>query len=224
MQKLKRYALVVAGGLGTRVGGSVPKQFAEVHGMPVLFHTLSKFNGIADDIIVVLPPSHIILWENTCKSHNIGIAHRITAGGDTRSASVKTGLALIHEDCVVAIHDAVRPFVSAALINNAFAEAEKMGCAIPALHVTDSLRKKQGDSSIRVNRDDYCIVQTPQCFRFSEIRDAYETAGSSDFTDDAGVFEHAGYKVHLIEGEYFNRKITYPDDLRIAELLLQSQA
>lgn len=213
--------IIVAGGSGTRMKSTTPKQFIKLRGKPVLMHTIEKFSSAIKGIIiiVVLAKEHRDEWKNLCTQYGFGIKHQLADGGDSRYASVKNGLALV-SDGVVGIHDAARPLVSVETIHRVFEEAELLGNASPCIPVTDSLRRTKGNENIAVNRSDFYSVQTPQCFHTRLIKKAFETGYRPEFTDDATVLEAYGEKINLIEGNKENIKITTPQDLIIAEALM----
>ncbi len=217
---MKKFAVIVAGGNGARMGAGIPKQFLPLHGIPVLFHTILKFEGLVDEIILVLPGSHITYWNQLCESHNFNLKIQLVEGGLTRTQSVNNGLKSISEPGIVAIHDAVRPLVSKKLITKLFNEAASKGNAIPAIAVKDSLRQRIGEGSISVNREDFVSVQTPQCFDLQIIKTAYEHTDGQEFTDDAGVIDFEGGQINLVEGEISNIKITFKEDISLAEILM----
>lgn len=220
---MKKYVIIVAGGTGTRMNSLIPKQFLELHGKPVLMHTIEKFtNAIpAINIIVVLSSTSGIQWETLCKKHNFTIAQQLTAGGETRFHSVKNGLELVPENCIVGIHDAARPLVSTKTIVNAFEIAEQKGNASPAIPLNESIREVKNDTNKALDRNNYFIIQTPQCFQSNLIKKAFLQQYKSTFTDDASVLEAMGEKINLIEGNRENIKITTPQDLIIAEALMK---
>lgn len=217
-----RFALIVAGGSGQRMGAAIPKQFLLLKEKPVLMHTLEAFfNAGVNRIILVLPQAHFDTWKTLCTQYHFSIPHELVEGGSTRFQSVSNGLhAMGKHVALVAIHDGVRPLVSRALIERCYAEAEIHGNALAVVPSKDSLRMKRGKENTSVNRTDYMLVQTPQTFVLSQIQEAYLQPGQDAFTDDASVFEAAGGKIHLVEGEYSNLKITTPEDLKIAEALM----
>ena len=221
---VKKYLIIVAGGSGTRMKSVVPKQFIELKGKPILMHTIQKFHvtipGIT--IIVVLAKEHTEEWTTLCKSHQFFIDHILAEGGDTRYDSVKSGLSLVPDGVIVGIHDAARPLVSEDTILKTYEEAEFMGNASPAIPLSDSIRRLNGTENAAVNRTDYAIIQTPQCFQSNLIKKAFEKNYRPEFTDDATVLEAYGETIHLIEGNPENIKITTPKDLIIAEALLKS--
>jgi len=215
-----KYVIIAAGGGGSRFNSSLPKQFVELEGIPMLMRTIEAFNLAIPKIqvIVVLPSEHIYLWEDLRKKYKLDISHQVVTGGETRFNSVKNGLAAIEDDeGFVAIHDGVRPLVSKDLIKRIFNAAEEKGNAIPVVNVTDSLRKVNGDANAPVNRDEFRVVQTPQCFELSSIKKSFNQPYSTEFTDEASVVESSGESINLVEGEPINIKITTPADLLIAE-------
>ena len=220
---MKRYAIIVAGGKGTRMGKDIPKQFIEINGKAILAHTIEIFHRYDPDmeLIVVLPAEQQAYWQQWRAAHGMDIPHRVAHGGETRFHSVRNGLSLITDDGVVAIHDGVRPLVSLTVIANCFKVAEESGGAIPVMPLIDSLRRIEPDeSSQAVDRSRYVTVQTPQTFRVKEIKRAYTQPYVPSFTDDASVYEAAGYTPRLVEGNRENLKITLPIDLALAEILL----
>ena len=221
---MKRYAIIVAGGKGLRMGQELPKQFIAIGERPILMHALQAFYHADKEVslILVLPKEQMESWEALCELHCFKVPLRIAEGGSTRFHSVKNGLKLIDEDGLVAIHDGVRPFVSQQVIENAFQAAEQFGGAIPVIDMIDSVREVMSDGkSHPVDRDRFKLVQTPQTFRTELIRSAYEMPYDKLFTDDASVFEAAGHTIHCIAGNRENIKITTPFDLLIAEALIE---
>jgi 2-C-methyl-D-erythritol 4-phosphate cytidylyltransferase len=222
---MKKYVVIVAGGAGTRMKTDLPKQFLLLNKLPVLMHTIQQFYQCdnAIEIIVVLPAYQIDFWKKLCKQHGCAINHKIVEGGKTRYSSVKNGLQYIPDNCLVAVHDGVRPMVTKQIILNSFDVAEKKGSAIVAIPLKDSIRKKAGNLTVSKNRTDYYLVQTPQTFQSTPLKEAYSLSKSSiSFTDDASVFEASNKEITLIEGDYRNIKITTPEDLIIAQALQES--
>ncbi len=219
---MKKFAIIVAGGSGSRMGAAVPKQFLELSGIPVLMHTIQVFSHFDPciEIIVVLPEQQINLWVNLCTKHAFSVEHKLVPGGETRFHSVRNGLSTINEVGIVFIHDGVRPLVSYETLKRCLEMAEKCGNAIPVLAVTESLRKVADDSNSSVDRNHYFSVQTPQTFRNEQILKAFQQKYDPLFTDDASVAEKAGFEIHLVEGNQENIKITTPVDLIIAEAIL----
>jgi 2-C-methyl-D-erythritol 4-phosphate cytidylyltransferase len=221
---MKKYALIVAGGAGTRMGKDIPKQFLHLAGRPILMHTIEKFysydTGI--EIIVVLGASHISYWESMIDEIGFDIPHKTTVGGAERFHSVKNGLLLVSSPSLVAIHDAVRPLVSVETIKRCFEAAAIYGNAIPAISPSDSLRILTEKGNRPLNRELIKLIQTPQVFDSELILKAYKQEYSPAFTDDASVLEKAGEKILLVEGNPQNIKITTSIDLIVAGELLSS--
>jgi len=219
-----KYAIIVAGGSGKRMGSNTPKQFIEIAKAPILMHSINKFTK-ADKtikIILVLPENQHNYWNKLIIKYNFKTKHTLVNGGEERFHSVLNGLKHIRKDSFVAIHDGVRPLVSTNTINNCFKAVINNKAVIPVIPVIESIRKKEGNTNFAVNRDNYVTVQTPQVFDSNIILNAYEQAFNSTFTDDASVVEQLGHKIHLIEGNIENIKITQPIDLKIAELFLKN--
>ena len=221
----ERYAIIVAGGRGLRMGGELPKQFLPLCGKPVLMRTLELFEGEVSRIILVLPEDHIPFWEELCQRYHFTLPHTVALGGETRFHSVRSGLSHLPQAGLVAVHDGVRPLASRALIRRSFEEAERSGAALPACPVTDSLRLRQDEGkSEAVDRSRYVAVQTPQTFDLGRLQQAYQQTYSPLFTDDASVYEAASLgSITLIDGEETNIKLTTPRDLLLAELLLREK-
>jgi 2-C-methyl-D-erythritol 4-phosphate cytidylyltransferase len=213
---MQKYTIIVAGGKGLRMGGDTPKQFLPLQGKPVIVQTIQRFCEFDESIrvIIVLPAEHVNTWLAIKAEYFPDRDIQHTIGGEQRFDSVKAGLSLIKGDGLVAIHDAVRPFVSESTIADSYKSAHKFGSGVATVPLKDSIRElKKGVSKTR-NRANFRLVQTPQTFRAKEIKWAYDQATNSQFTDDASVYEDAGYDVHLIEGSYSNIKITTPEDLK----------
>lgn len=205
-----------------RMGKDLPKQFLPIDGTPILMHTLQAFYDYDPSmtLIVVLPSDQQAYWSKLCGDYHFTIPHVVVKGGDTRFHSVKNGLSCIKEEGLVAVHDGVRPFVHCDTIDRCFAAAQESGAAVPVVKVVDSLRKVEDEESKAVSRRDYRIVQTPQVFDISLLKEAYKQPYTVDFTDDASVVEAYGRKISLVEGNRENIKITSPFDLVIAEAFL----
>lgn len=222
---MNRYAIIVAGGSGTRMGAEIPKQFLSLGNSPILMHTIKRFSGFSDKIhiIVVLPSEQIDRWKQLCSKYQFNIPHLIVPGGKTRFESVHNGLNSIQDNdkAVVAIHDGVRPFVSKKLLQSAYTSAEQLGNAVASVPLKDSIRKIEKGKNAAVDRSMHRIMQTPQAFLLSTITKAFGVEESPLFTDDAAVAEAAGEKINLIDGSYENIKITTPEDLALAEAILK---
>jgi 2-C-methyl-D-erythritol 4-phosphate cytidylyltransferase len=221
---MKKFALIVAGGSGSRMNSKVPKQFLLLKQKPVLMHTLERFAAYDSsiEIILVLPSSQFEYWEELCFQYDFRILHRLVAGGSVRFESVRNGLSIITDEGLVAIHDGVRPLVSFETIDWCFKVAEEKGNALPVMPVIESIRIVEGDKSYPVDREKYVAVQTPQVFHVSEIKKAYSLGFDPAFTDDTMVLERLGIQINLVEGNRENIKITHASDLVIAEALLEN--
>jgi 2-C-methyl-D-erythritol 4-phosphate cytidylyltransferase len=222
---MKYYAIIVAGGKGSRMKSAVPKQFLLLAGKPILMYSIENFFKAipAIEIIVVLPKEEMDRWKKLCRSFSFKISHKTVEGGETRFHSVKNGLKEMKANGIVAIHDGVRPLTSVSLIKRCFVKAQKIGNAVPNVSINESLRKIKGKKNKIVDRNAIVAIQTPQCFRVKTLMEAYKAKYSEDFTDDASVFEHYGNKIHLIEGERKNIKITTTQDLALAETLIKQK-
>ncbi|MGI4750208.1 MAG: 2-C-methyl-D-erythritol 4-phosphate cytidylyltransferase [Janthinobacterium lividum] len=224
---MKYYAVIVAGGSGTRMQTEIPKQFLLLNGEPVIMHTIAAFFASAQkpEILVVLNEQHFGLWKNLCLEHNFTIEHQLVAGGSTRFYSVKEALDLIEEDSVIAIHDAVRPLISTKIIDDAYELALKNVNAVVAVPSKDSVRLQNSTGiSQSLNRAEVFLVQTPQTFQSKIIKKAYEQPYHEHFTDDASVAESSGVQINLLNGDPDNFKITFPTDLRLAEMILNEKS
>ena len=214
--------IIVAGGSGSRMKSETPKQFSLLKGKPVIVHTIEKFlrfdSGI--EIIVALRQDYALEFEAIQKNFKLPEVI-IVNGGETRFHSVKNALEKINpETTLVAVHDAARPLVSLQTIQNTFSAADKSGAAVPVIEINESLREVDSLGSKAVSRKDFRVVQTPQCFKTKIILAAYKQNYIPEFTDDASVVEAAGNKIQLTEGNIENIKITFPQDLEIAESLM----
>jgi 2-C-methyl-D-erythritol 4-phosphate cytidylyltransferase len=218
-QLLPEYAIIVAGGSGTRMQHDVPKQFIPVAGKPILMHTIERFYNYNPTIrlIVVLPNEQLTTWRELCKEYSFTLFHMTVPGGTTRFGSVKNGLDAVMGDGLIAVHDGVRPFVGTETIKAAFEAAANYGSGVVAISPKDSIRELTSDGSKAVPRTNYKLVQTPQVFKAGIIRRAYEQPEQAYFTDDASVVESMGETITLVEGSYRNIKITTPEDLVLAE-------
>jgi len=219
---LKYFAIIVGGGAGSRMLSEVPKQFMLLRGRPVLMHTIEAFNksDYNPEIIVVLNVDFHQYWENLCLLHNFSIPHKLVKGGTQRFDSVKNGIKAIQTKAIVAIHDAVRPLLSKQLIDRTFEEAERSGNAVAAIKSRDSVRQNTGTHTIPLDREEIYLIQTPQTFSSEILKKAYTQEYRNEFTDDASVAEKIGIKINLIDGETRNFKITFPEDIRLAEIYL----
>lgn len=219
---MERYAVIVAGGKGLRMGSERPKQFLCIGGKPILMHTLEAFYRYDATIhlVLVLPHSHQPLWAELCEEHHFTLPYKLVDGGETRFHSVKNGLSAIPNQGVVAIHDGVRPFLHSNMLDRCFQAVKIQRAVIPVINVVDTVRQLTHDGSQTVDRNAYKLVQTPQLFKTSLLKQAYEQPYTTAFTDDASVVEAMGEKVALVEGSRENIKITTPFDMKVAEALI----
>lgn len=226
------YVIIVAGGKGLRMGSDIPKQFLPVGGKPVLMRTLERFREYSPtlQIILVFPKAQQDYWRQLCQQYQFplpveegvrGGSYLLADGGETRFHSVQNGLALIPDDAegVVGVHDGVRPFPSIEVIRNCYETAREKKAVIPVIPVVETVRQLEGATSFTVPRDDYRLVQTPQCFDIQLLKAANRQPYNDGFTDDASVVEAFGHAITLVEGNRENIKITTPYDLKIAEVL-----
>ena len=221
---MKKYAIIVAGGLGLRMGTARPKQFLLVHGKTLLSYTVEAFLKTYSDIqiIIVLPSGYEAEGNGMIRDIKSAMPIQWITGGATRFHSVKNGLTLVHEKSVVFVHDAVRCLVTGELIMRCFESAVKNGSAVPCIDSKDSLRIVDAAGNRPVKRHEIKLLQTPQTFLSEVILSSYQKDYSEDFTDCASVVEKSNYQICLLEGEINNIKITTPLDLLIAEKLLTS--
>ena len=222
---MNKYAVIVAGGRGLRMGNAIPKQFLPLMGQPVLYHTIKAFVDAYPDIhlILVLPAEQLSYAQIVLQAFPGRIDITIVSGGETRFHSVRKGLEAVDGEGFVFVHDGVRPLVSVDLIRRCYEQALEKGSAIPAILVADSMRLVSGENSAPVNREQMRIIQTPQTFRTDIILPAFKQEYSLAFTDEATVAEAHGTKIYLAEGERGNIKVTTPEDLVIAEALIKER-
>ena len=218
---MKKHIIIVAGGKGLRMGGDIPKQFLPICGKPVLMRTIEAFRAYDADIhvVLVLPVCQQAYWKELCEGYGFKLPHDIANGGDTRFHSVMNGLALVEGEGWVGVHDGVRPFVSQEVIARCYEEAAVHKAVVPVIDVVETVRLLTDEGSETVPRDQYKLVQTPQVFEVNLLRRAYQQEYTKLFTDDASVVEALGEKVHLVEGNRENIKLTTPFDLKLAEML-----
>ena len=242
--KMKFYAIITAGGSGQRMKSSLPKQFhlleraqfdkenniLNIDKYPILYWTIEKFLSTPLDIeiILVLPKEWIATWQEFFMKNNFDFHHTIVEGGISRFHSVKAALQKVPDNVVVAVHDGVRPLVSAKLITDLYSQnfnGEFAG-VVPYINTFDSVREitniqtEEIISSKYIKREKYIQIQTPQVFSSNVLKEAYSHPFSTDFTDDASVVESRGYKVKLVPGERLNLKITTEEDKKAAQTIL----
>ena len=221
--KSEDFVIIVAGGKGLRMGSDIPKQFLPIGGKPVLMRTMERFREYSPtlQIILVLPKAQQDYWRQLCVEYHFSVDYQLADGGETRFHSVQHGLALIPDDAegVVGVHDGVRPFPSIEVIRNCYETAREKKAVIPVIPVVETVRQLEGATSFTVPRDEYRLVQTPQCFDIQLLKAANRQPYNDGFTDDASVVEAFGHAITLVEGNRENIKITTPYDLKIAEVL-----
>lgn len=223
----KQYVIIVAGGVGSRMNNTLPKQFMLLDHRPVLMHTIHRFHMANPhlEIVLVLAEDMMSYWEELCVEYSFSVPHSVTSGGKSRFQSVRNGLDFIKNlDAesvdLIAVHDGARPLVSTKLIKELFDLALSKRNVVPAVSCTNSIRLGEQDRSRAVDRKIVWQIQTPQVFDASVLYHAYEQAESPLFTDDASVVEKMGNTIFLHEGDYLNIKITNPEDLDIAHVYL----
>ena len=218
------YVIIVAGGKGLRMGSDIPKQFLPIGGRPVLMRTLERFRQYSPtlQIILVLPKAQQDYWQELCNEYAFDINYQVADGGETRFHAVQNGLAKIPDDAegVVGVHDGVRPFPSIDVIRNCYETARTAKAVIPVIPIVETVRHLQATTSVTVPRNDFRLVQTPQCFDIQLLKAANKQPYCDNFTDDASVVESYGYQITLAEGNRENIKITTPYGLKIAEVLI----
>jgi 2-C-methyl-D-erythritol 4-phosphate cytidylyltransferase len=228
----QEYAIIVAGGKGTRIKSALPKQFLELNGLPILMHTINAFQRYSKNIILilVLPEDDFETWSSLCTKHNFTAKLILQKGGETRFESVKNGLEKIDSDAslpdrqgLVAIHDGVRPLVSEDIIGASYRLAAVHKTAVAAVRLKESIRITDQDNTKAVDRSKFRLIQTPQTFEVALIKKAYQIKDDPSLTDDASVVERTGQVISLFEGSYENIKITTPEDLIVAKALLNAR-
>jgi 2-C-methyl-D-erythritol 4-phosphate cytidylyltransferase/2-C-methyl-D-erythritol 2,4-cyclodiphosphate synthase len=216
-------AVIVAAGRGLRAGGNLPKQYRELAGEPVIRSSLSLFawHGQIGAVQAVIHPDDRGAYEAAAKGLRLLPP---VSGGASRQASVRAGLEALSARApdIVLIHDAARPFCSTELVSRAIVACGETGAAIPALEVTDTIKRVDADGHVAgtIDRAQLRAVQTPQAFKFAALLDAHHRAaqeGRDDFTDDAALAEWAGIKVATFAGESGNVKLTTDEDFAKAE-------
>lgn len=239
LEKERKYAIIVAGGTGKRMEAGAPKQFLIIASKPMVMHAMEAFYKYDQEtrLILVLPrhlytqtPDHPITrtpenfpsWFALCKQYDFHIPHEVVPGGNERFHSVSHGLEMLKGEGLIAIHDAARPAISQDLISRSFQIAGIHGAAVPVIPVQETIRKIHRDKSTAIDRKDLFLVQTPQTFTLPLIQKAYRQPYIPSFTDDAAVAEAMGINVHYFEGEKTNIKVTFPEDLKMAEKYMRS--
>ena len=222
MIKADKWAVIVAAGRGNRFGSDIPKQFVLLNNKPVLQHSMEVFAALNYHIVVVIHPDDQLYLTALSETYHFP-HHQIALGGKERFHSVQNALALIPDTAeVVLIHDAARPNIDGSFILRLETELDVYENAIPALPMSDSLRVRKDEKWCSVHRDDYRIIQTPQFFRATALKKAYQQDYSKSFTDDASVLEADGGLIHLVEGKIGNIKITIAQDLQWMSFLMSN--
>ncbi len=236
----KKYAIITAGGSGSRMGASLPKQFLKLGSKAILQVTIEKFIVAEPEVkvITVLPEGHIEWWKEYCCTHNFTCPQMIVAGGITRFHSVSNALGKVPDGALVAVHDGVRPLVTAEGIRRLFEVAEETGSAVPVVPCVDTLKALQGTatrdaerggaqlrllSGVAVDRSILYAAQTPQIFHSELLREAYRQPFDTKFTDDASVLEKQEKPLSYVTGERLNLKITTQEDLLVARAIMSLQ-
>ena len=222
---MKKYAVIVAGGSGRRMGTAIPKQFLLLHDKPVLYYTIKAFLEAFDDlqIILVLSEEYADMGKEIIDAYFDYNRIQIGLGGETRFHSVQNGLKMIHQESIIFVHDAVRCLITTELIHRCYEHTLQMGSAVPVVRSRDSVRflnEERNDNEV-LDREKVVLVQTPQTFHSKILLPAFEIDHKERFTDEATVVEEYGLKISLVEGEENNIKITRPTDLLIAERLIE---
>jgi 2-C-methyl-D-erythritol 4-phosphate cytidylyltransferase len=226
MTDIKKYAVIVAGGKGMRMGTEVPKQFLPLLGIPLMCHAVQAFAAAIPDIniILVLPEDQLGSAQTVLRSYIGKIKVTTVAGGATRYHSVANGLKMVPNDGIVFVHDGARPLISEELIIRCYKAALEKGSAIPSIPATESMRLIDDHSSTAIDREKLRVIQTPQTFKTEIILPAFKQGYKPSFTDEASVVEAYGNTVHLIDGMAENIKVTRAEDMIIAEALLRNRA
>lgn len=220
---MKKYVLILAGGIGKRMNSDIPKQFIPIVGKPVLMHTIAKFREYDPEmqIIVIIPKVHIPLWLDLCQEFSFKIEHEIVEGGKERFYSVRNGLDAISDSGLILIHDGVRPLVSLETIDRVVNTSLEKGNAIPCMEINQSVRKVSAGKNRMINRAGLRVIQTPQGFHSKLIKEAYSKRYRKSFTDDASVLEASGHEINLVKGNNKNLKITNSIDIHMIDCLMR---
>lgn len=221
----QQYLILVAGGTGTRMQKDVPKQFVKLNGKEIIIRAIEKFISYnkALRIIIAVHENYLDHLKELLKHYNL-LNITVVAGGKTRYHSVKNGLDLINEnDGIIGVHDAARPLVSELTIRTCYEVAAAKGNAVPCMPVYESIRELINEKNHSVKRNNFRIIQTPQCFLVSQLKKAFELPYNENFTDDASVVEASGIDINLVSGNEENIKITLPKDLLIAKIFLENE-
>lgn len=216
----RKSVIITAGGIGKRMDSDLPKQFLTLGTKPILMHTIELFYQFDEtiEILLTLPADWRGYWETLVEKHYFRIPHLVISGGEERFFSIKNALRKVTGE-FVAVHDGVRPFTSQEVIKSCFKAMEQHQVVVPVIPVRESMRKIIDGNNHAVMREDFKLVQTPQCFHSSVLKTLYEQNYSQSFTDDASLAELMKIPVHLISGNEENIKITTRMDMLVAETL-----
>lgn len=223
-------AVIPAAGLGTRMGGNIPKQYLTLGNLPLLVYSLQVFQQIEgiDEVILSVPASDLeYCYREIVKPFGLEKVTQVVAGGTRRQDSVRNGLAAISDrpDGVL-VHDGVRPFIDQHMVKNVIDCAGQTGAAVVAMPIHDTVKRVDSSGIIQetLKREELWQIQTPQVFRYDWLVEAHQRAQQHqwDVTDDAALIERMGYPVSVVEGSCFNIKVTKPDDLVFGEAILKT--
>lgn len=219
---MQKSVIITAGGIGKRMGSDLPKQFLVLSGKPILVHTLELFFKYDPtiELILTLPNEWRGYWETVIDKYFCRVPHIVVNGGEERYHSIQNALKRC-SGSYIAVHDGVRPFVSFDTLNRCFSALNEHEAVVPVLKLKESLRQTNDASTNAVDRSNYRLVHTPQCFRADVLRKAYEQPYHAQVTDDACLLEELGYKINLVESNEENIKLTTPFDFLIAEIIVQ---
>ncbi len=225
----KIIAIIPAAGSGSRLGGKTRKQFLALNGKPIIAHTLQQFESCpdVDEIAVAVPEAAVVEMETIASRYRLHKVSKIIAGGPKRQDSVFNVLRklVLKDSDIVLVHDGVRPFVLVKQISHVVKVCKEYGSAVLAVQPKDTIRRSNGGDFFdqTLDRTALWMVQTPQAFRASLLRRAYELARKQRFysTDEVALVERLGVKVRIVDGSYDNIKITTSEDLELGELILQ---
>jgi 2-C-methyl-D-erythritol 4-phosphate cytidylyltransferase len=217
--------IITAGGVGKRMGATLPKQFLLLHGKPILMHTIESFHRFDStaELLVTLPEEQIHVWKELCALHGFVVPHQLVAGGEERFHSIQHALKLVTGE-IVAVHDGVRPLIDHTLIKRLIEASQIHQAVVPVVPIKESLRQMIDGESKAVVRSDFVTVQTPQLFHRDVLIASYQQSYQRNFTDDASVVEAMGKKIETVVGSESNIKITQPIDLQMAEYLFQHKS
>jgi 2-C-methyl-D-erythritol 4-phosphate cytidylyltransferase len=224
----KIFAIIPAAGKGSRLGGSIRKQFLMLQGRPVIVHTLRQFEFCADvdEVAVAVPESSIVEMEALVSQYRLHKVSKVLAGGERRQDSVYRVLSRlpVRDSDLVIVHDGVRPFIEPKKISQVIKACKSHDAAVLAVQPKDTIRRSNGGGFFdqTLDRKALWLIQTPQVFKASLLKKAFEKARKDKFysTDEAALVERLGVKVRIVEGSYDNIKITTQEDVELGSLIL----